>query len=191
MEHKSIVSKRKIKDFISKGIKLREFILTLPLQIPQATLFMYHFQIKAFDELSTREFHDLLQLRIGVFIVEQNCPYPELDGKDLESFHVIGRSDEGKTVATARILPQGISYPEVSIGRVSSHPDFRSTGLGHRLMDEIHAFIRKQFGNVPVRISAQAYLLEFYEKHGYISTGKEYLEDDIPHVEMVRGGVGI
>ncbi|MCE3294895.1 MAG: hypothetical protein K0R65_609 [Crocinitomicaceae bacterium] len=147
---------------------------------------MYQFEIKAFDDLSVREFHDILQLRVNVFIVEQNCPYPELDGKDLLSFHVIGRDQNGRVAATARILPPGVSYPEVSIGRVSSHPDFRGKGVGHPLMEAVLSFIEKQFGAVPVRISAQAYLLEYYKKHGFVPTGKEYLEDDIPHVEMLR-----
>ncbi len=145
----------------------------------------YHFEIKAFDDLSLREFHDILQLRVNVFIVEQNCPYPELDGKDPLSFHVLGRDESGRLVATARILPAGVSYDEVSIGRVSSHPDLRGKGIGHPLMEAILAFIRSESGAVPVRISAQAYLLAYYEKHGFVSTGKAYLEDDIPHVEML------
>ena len=147
---------------------------------------MYHFEIKAFGDLSAREFHDILQVRVNVFVVEQTCPYPELDGKDLLSFHVIGRDPEGKVIATARILPPGISYAEVSIGRVASHPDFRGKGVGHPLLESVLGFIEKQFGAVPVRISAQAYLVNYYEKHGFVSTGKEYLEDDIPHVEMLR-----
>lgn len=147
---------------------------------------MYHFEIKAFDALSARELHDILQLRINVFVVEQNCPYPELDGKDTLSFHVIGRDENGTLVATARILPQGISYPEVSIGRVASNPDYRGKGVGHPLMTAILEFIGRAFGQVPVRISAQSYLLAYYQKHGFVSTGKEYLEDDIPHVEMVK-----
>lgn len=147
---------------------------------------MYHFEIKAFDALSVKEFHDLLQLRINVFVVEQNCPYSELDDKDPLSFHVIGRDENGTLIATARILPAGISYPEVSIGRVASNPDYRGKGVGHPLMTAVLNFIGREFGEIPVRISAQAYLLAYYEKHGFVSTGKEYLEDDIPHVEMIR-----
>ncbi|MGV3630361.1 MAG: GNAT family N-acetyltransferase [Bacteroidota bacterium] len=148
---------------------------------------MYQFQVKAFQDLSVQEFHDILQLRIAVFVVEQNCPYPELDGKDPLSFHIAGRDSGGKVIAAARVLPPGISYEEVSIGRVSSAPAFRGKGVGHPLMEAALAFIERQFGPVPIRISAQAYLLQFYEKHGFVSTGKEYLEDDIPHIEMVRG----
>lgn len=147
---------------------------------------MYHFQTKHFSELSLVEFHDLLQLRINVFIIEQNCPYPELDGKDKKSYHITGRDELGKVVATARILPQKISYDEVSIGRVACDINFRRAGLGKELMQEIMNFIDSEFGQVSVRISAQAYLVKFYEKYGFISTGKEYLEDDIPHVEMLR-----
>jgi ElaA protein len=134
--------------------------------------------------LTVNEFHDLIQLRINVFVVEQNCPYPELDGKDKKSYHLICRDGLGKIVATTRILPQKISYDEVSIGRVVSDPLLRGSGLGHEIMKESLKFILDEFGKVPVKISAQKHLENFYEAHGFKSTGKEYLEDDIPHVEM-------
>ncbi|MFN5417648.1 MAG: GNAT family N-acetyltransferase [Flavobacteriia bacterium] len=146
---------------------------------------MYHFQIKHFTELSTIEFHDIIQLRINVFVVEQNCPYPDLDGKDKKAYHVIGRDGFGKIVATARILSPGVSYKEVSIGRVANAESERGKGLGVQLMEECLKFIAAEFGEVSVRISAQTYLLKFYESLGFKSTGKEYLEDDIPHVEML------
>lgn len=147
---------------------------------------MYHFQVKHFTELSTLEFHDILQLRINVFIIEQNCPYPELDGKDKKAYHVFARDGFGNLVATARILSQGVSYKEVSIGRVATSLDHRNKGLGQQLMSETLIFIKQEFDLVPIRISAQSYLVNFYETHGFISTGKEYLEDDIPHTEMLR-----
>lgn len=148
---------------------------------------MYSFEIKHFNELTAREFHDILQLRINVFIIEQNCPYPELDNKDLNAFHVLGKDYEGKIVATSRILAAGVSYDEVSIGRVSNDLENRNKGLGSMMMKAILDFIKKQFPGEAVRISAQSYLLKFYESHGFVSTGKEYLEDDIPHVEMLLG----
>jgi len=144
-----------------------------------------NFEIKAFDSLSLLEFHDLVALRIQVFVIEQNCPYQDLDGKDKKSFHVIGRDKNDEIKATARILPAGISYPEVAIGRVVVDPSERGTGAGHSLMNTCMEFIKNQFGAVAVRISAQKHLEKFYNQHQFISTGKEYLEDGIPHVEML------
>lgn len=142
--------------------------------------------IKHFSALSAKEFHDILQLRIDVFVVEQNCPYPELDGKDLDAYHFIGNNKEGETVATCRILPKGISYSELSIGRFATAKKIRQEGLGLEMMEEVLKFMEVQFGKEAIRISAQKYLVNFYSKFGFISTGKEYLEDDIPHVEMLR-----
>jgi len=144
-----------------------------------------NFEIKAFDSLSLHEFHDLVALRIQVFVIEQNCPYQDLDGKDKKSFHLIGRDKEGAIKSTARILPAGISYPEVAIGRVVVDPSERGTGAGHELMRSCMEFIENQFGKVPVRLSAQSHLEKFYMHHQFVSNGKEYLEDGIPHVEML------
>ena len=145
----------------------------------------YDFYVKRFDELTVDELHDLLALRIDVFVVEQNCPYPELDGKDKKAYHVIGTNAEGKVIATARILPSGISYDEVSIGRVASDFSFRGKGLGHQLMTCSMEYIKSRLGDGPVRISAQEHLEDFYGKHHFVSTGKKYLEDGIPHIEMI------
>ncbi len=144
-----------------------------------------NFEIKAFDSLSLHEFHDLVALRIQVFVIEQNCPYQDLDGKDKKSFHFIGRDNDSVIKATARILPAGISYPEVAIGRVVIDPSERGTGAGHDLMRSCMEFIENQFGKVPVRLSAQSHLEKFYMHHQFVSAGKEYLEDGIPHVEML------
>lgn len=143
-------------------------------------------QIKHFSELTASEFHDVLKLRVTVFVVEQNCPYLELDGKDKKSYHLLGRNGIGKMVATARILPPGLSYPETAIGRVAIDVDYRGKGFGHSLMSESMKFITAEFGAVPIRLSAQKHLEKYYESHGFLSTGKEYLEDNIPHVEMLK-----
>jgi ElaA protein len=142
-------------------------------------------QFKHFKELSATEFHDIVALRVKTFVVEQNCPYLELDGKDKKCYHLICRDGLGNVVATARLLPPGISYPEVSIGRVVVDDSLRGNGQGHLLMEKCMQFCLDEFGNVPVRISAQKHLESYYEKHRFYSTGKEYLEDDIPHVEML------
>jgi ElaA protein len=143
-------------------------------------------QIKHYSELTTNEFHDIIALRLKVFVVEQNCPYLDLDGKDKKSYHLICKDGFGRVVATARILPPGLAYPETAIGRVVTDELVRGKGVGHDLMRECMKFITDEFGaDAPVRLSAQKHLEGFYASHGYVSTGKEYLEDGIPHVEMI------
>ena len=143
-----------------------------------------NWQIKPYSELLTTEFHDIIALRLQAFVVEQNCCYLDLDGKDKKCYHLICRDGFGKVVATARILPPGLSYPTVSIGRVVVDESIRGNGSGHELMRQTMAFTAEEFGNPDIHISAQKHLESFYNKHGFFSTGKEYLEDDIPHVEM-------
>jgi len=143
-------------------------------------------QVKYYPELTTNEFHDIIALRLKAFVVEQNCSYLDLDGKDKKCYHLICRDGFGKVVATARILPPGISYTEVSIGRVVLDQEIRGKGIGHQLMEQSMKFINEEFGAVPVRISAQKHLENYYKTHNFISTGKEYLEDEIPHVEMLN-----
>ncbi len=138
-----------------------------------------------FKELKTDQWHNLLQLRINVFVVEQKCAYPELDGKDPECIHVWGERN-GRVVAVARVVPPGLSYHEVSLGRVATLEVNRGEGIGRKLMDFCIQTITTEFGRLPIRISAQTYLTPFYRSLGFEDTGKEYLEDDIPHVEMYR-----
>jgi len=139
---------------------------------------------KRFSELTTKEFHDVIQLREEVFVVEQDCPYLDVDGKDIDALHVFGTSGE-QVIATARILPQGISYDEVSIGRVVVSPNARGKGIGVELMKEVMYQIEKRFGAIPVRISAQTYLLKYYAEFGFQQEGEPYLEDNIPHIQML------
>jgi ElaA protein len=143
-------------------------------------------QVKHYPDLTTNEFHDIIALRLKAFVVEQNCSYLDLDGKDKKCYHLICRDGFGKVVATARILPPGIAYNEVSIGRVVLDQEMRGKGIGHQLMEQSMKFINEEFGVVPVRISAQKHLENYYKSHHFISTGKEYLEDEIPHVEMLN-----
>jgi ElaA protein len=146
---------------------------------------MINWEVKKFNELSLNDFHDLISLRIEIFVVEQDCPYQELDGKDKIAFHLIGKNEEGEIVATSRILDGGISYEEVSIGRVVVSDKVRGKGVAHRMMEKSKEFIKDHYGNVPIRISAQVYLEKYYGSHGFEFTGKKYLEDNIPHMEML------
>ena len=138
--------------------------------------------IKKFNELSTAEFHDIIQLRLAVFVVEQDCVYQDLDGKDRTALHIIGRNEEDAIVATARILHE--NSKKVIIGRVVVEKKFRKYGLGKELMKQSISDIIRLYGNIQINIAAQKYLLNFYSSLGFVSSGKEYLEDGIPHVEM-------
>ncbi len=143
------------------------------------------FTCKLFEALTVHELYDVMALRQEVFVVEQNCPYLDADGKDPFSWHVMGRDEQGRLIAYARLLPVGIAFERyASIGRVVSKPAVRGMGVGRLLMEQCLVQCRQRFGTVPLKISAQRYLLHFYERLGFQSTGEEYLEDGIPHVAM-------
>jgi len=139
-----------------------------------------------FNDLSTQQLFDLLKLRTEVFVVEQNCPYQEVDDKDLSAYHVMGYSNKKELIAIARILPKGISYPEISIGRVAVKQSYRNIGLAHELNERSIRFIENRLLATSIRLSAQSHLQSFYEKHRFKVVSEEYLEDGIPHVEMLR-----
>lgn len=141
--------------------------------------------IKSFKELNVSELYSIMQLRAEVFVVEQNCPYQDADGKDLRSWHLMGWKDN-TLIAYSRILPAKVSYEEVSIGRVVSSPSVRSSGAGKLLMKRSLEEIEKLFGKVPVRIGAQMYLQKFYEDFGFVREGDEYDEDGIAHIIMIK-----
>jgi ElaA protein len=144
------------------------------------------FKCVPFKDLTVYELYDILALRLEVFSVEQNCPYQDADGKDLEGWHLMGRDTEGVLVAYSRLLPEGVSYEGyASIGRVVCSPKVRGLGYGKILMTESIAQMKKLFPNQPVKIGAQSYLLKFYESLGFQPIGEEYLEDGIPHISMI------
>jgi len=145
-----------------------------------------NWNIKRFEDLSNEELYSILQLRCEVFSVEQNCAYQDLDGKDLKSFHISGVDETNELVAYSRIIPAGVSYDEVSIGRVVTSQKVRGTGIGKELMETTLHFIQQQFGSKSVRISAQSYLIKFYSDFGFKTHAAEYLEDNIPHIEMIK-----
>lgn len=141
--------------------------------------------IKHFNELSLKELYEIGRLRQEIFVVEQNCPYVDFDGKDFDCYHLMGFDSVGLQ-AYSRLVPAGISYTDdISIGRVVNSKQVRGTGIGRELMLESIKACEKIWGKRPIRISAQTYLLKFYNSLGFESTGKEYLEDDIPHTEML------
>lgn len=142
-------------------------------------------KIKSFENLSNKELYEILKLRQEVFIVEQTCYYLDADGYDEKAVHLWAEKEE-QILAYCRIFPQGIKYPETSIGRVLTHPEFRNLQLGKTLMEFALETIETRFDTKKCRISAQDYLIKFYSDFGFTDTGKKYLEDDIPHTEMVR-----
>ena len=141
--------------------------------------------LKPFDDLTPKELYNILQLRNEVFIVEQNCPYQDLDNKDLYAYHLMGMK-ENKLIAYSRLLAPGISYSESSIGRVVSSPAVRKTGIGKKLMTESIIQIQNLFQTDTIRIGAQLYLKKFYESFGFVQQGEVYPEDNIPHIIMLR-----
>ncbi|WP_281227237.1 GNAT family N-acetyltransferase [Flavobacterium aquiphilum] len=142
-------------------------------------------EIKPFEALSVNELYDILQLRSKIFVVEQNCVYLDIDGKDKVALHLFGTFD-GKIVAHARLFKSGISFDNASIGRVVVDPDYRDRKWGQELMKNAILGIKEHFGESQITIGAQLYLKKFYESLGFVQSSEMYLEDDIPHIEMVR-----
>jgi len=149
-------------------------------------------QSKTFTDLSLNQLYDLLKLRVDVFVVEQTCYYPDLDGdKDQldrhpQTVHLLGYQEE-QLVAYLRILPKGQSYPEhISIGRVATANYARGGGLGHELMSEALQLCQSAFPQENIKISAQQHLKQYYQKHGFSQVSEMYLEDGIPHIGMTK-----
>lgn len=142
-------------------------------------------KIKSFEEITTSELYEIIRARVDVFVVEQDCPYPDLDGYDQQAVHIWAEQDQD-VLAYCRIFNNGIKYPETSIGRVLTTEKARGKSLGKQLIQYAVETIENRFHTSEVRISAQDYLLRFYSGFGFVDTGKKYLEDNIPHTEMFR-----
>lgn len=148
---------------------------------------MITWQSLKFDALNTHQLFELLKLRVDVFVVEQECAYPELDEKDRHSqtHHLLGWEND-ELVAYARLLPPGVSYSSVSIGRVAIRGEYRKNGAGKALVAEAIARCELLWPHQAIEIGAQEYLLDFYQAFGFKATSTMYLEDGIPHVDMKR-----
>ena len=140
---------------------------------------------KKMSDLSPSELYTILKLRSEVFVVEQNCVYLDADGKDALSYHLCGWLNNELLVAYARLLPPGLSYPEASIGRVVTNPAHRKDGYGKILMQKAIENTRSLFNTSSIKIGAQQYLLRFYNGLGFTACSEPYMEDGIPHLEMV------
>ncbi|MGH4052984.1 MAG: GNAT family N-acetyltransferase [Clostridium sp.] len=143
-----------------------------------------NFEIKKFDELSVEEMYEILMLRSKVFVVEQQCIYEDCDGKDKNSYHLFAKENE-QIILYLRILKKGVSYDEISIGRLLVDKEHRGKGLAKQMMGYAIEFIKNNLNEKKVKISAQEYLLEFYLNIKFVKVSDVYLEDNIPHVEML------
>ena len=167
---------------------------------PQQAL---HWQCLPFERLSAHSLYAILQLRAEVFVVEQACVFQDMDGADAACFHLLGTdatalpglagciesADPVPTrplLAYARLVPAGLKYAEASIGRVVTSPAARGRALGHALMAQACRQLVSLWGPQPIRIGAQAHLQAFYGQHGFVTDSPPYMEDGIPHVEMLR-----
>ncbi len=145
---------------------------------------MMEWKLKKFDDLTSDELYGILKLRSEVFVVEQDCVYQDLDDKDQLSYHLFLEND-GETVAVSRIIPENVSYEEMSIGRVVVKENFRGQGLSKIMMKKAIDFIVDDLGKSEIRLSGQAYLVDFYENLGFKKVSDVYMEDNIEHFEFL------
>lgn len=145
---------------------------------------MLDITVKSFDQLSTKELYDLLQLRSEVFVVEQDCVYQDIDGKDQKALHILGFKDE-ILVAYTRIFKPGDYFELASIGRVVVEENQRLYKYGYDIMKASIQAIKTEYNQTKIKISAQCYLKRFYNNLNFLEVGEQYLEDGIPHVAML------
>jgi len=146
---------------------------------------MVEFSVKTFNEITASEMYQMLRLRSEVFVVEQDCVYQDIDNKDQKAFHVFGFKNQ-ELIAYSRIFDSGDYFNLPSIGRIVVKEEERQFKYGYELVDKSIQYILKNFTEKSILISAQTYLLKFYNSLGFIQQGEEYLEDGIPHIKMLR-----
>lgn len=138
-------------------------------------------QLRTFQELTLEELYSILKLRVDIFVVEQNCPYPELDDADQKSIHLFYK-EGGKIIAYVRVMPNQAG--NIRIGRVVTHIEFRGKKLSSQLMEAAMDYIISNQSSTGITLSAQEHLQHFYAKFGFVPVSDMYLEDGIPHVDM-------
>ncbi|MBV1924799.1 MAG: GNAT family N-acetyltransferase [Flavobacteriaceae bacterium] len=141
--------------------------------------------VKTFPELDINELYEILQLRSEVFVVEQDCVYQDIDGKDQKALHIIGKK-EGKVIAYTRCFNAGDYFEKSSIGRVVVEDSQRKFKYGHDIMKASIEAIQNKYQTYIIKVSAQVYLTKFYNSHGFFQVGEGYLEDGIHHIAMVK-----
>ena len=140
---------------------------------------MLQWRFTSFDELTVREVHDLYQARVGVFVVEQNCPFQDFDGLDPGCWHLLGRAPDGPLLAYCRLVPPGLKYAEPSIGRVLTTKEARGSGAGRELMAKAVGHAEHLWPGRAIRIGAQMYLERFYGGFGFVSEGESFFPEMI------------
>lgn len=143
-----------------------------------------NWKIKRFEKLTSEEVYKILGLRNEIFIVEQDCVYLDCDNKDFKSYHLFCENN-GELIAYLRIIDKGVSYDEISIGRVAVKKAYRTKGIAREMLSNAIDFILNNLNEKAIKIQAQSYLLDFYSSLGFKSISEEYLEDNIPHVDMI------
>ncbi len=146
-------------------------------------VYLVEYQVKKFEELSTAEFYAIVKERIAVFVVEQQCPYQEVDDIDGQAWHTYFQDTDGKILAYTRVYEE---VDSIHLGRVLVHQNNRKDGLGRKIVQETINMIQKKFPEKPIVIGAQEYLQAFYESFGFKAISDVYLEDDIPHIDMKK-----
>lgn len=142
-------------------------------------------KVKTFNELTNSQLYAILQERVNIFVVEQNCPYPEIDGHDHIAYHLFKELD-GEIVAYSRLFPKNTIYTEASIGRIIVKKAYRGKEYGKELLEKSIHFLNSELDEPTIKIQAQHYLLDFYRSFGFEQISEVYLEDGIPHIDMIR-----
>lgn len=140
--------------------------------------------LKTFDELNTHEMFEYLKLRQSVFVVEQTCPYPDIDDTDRKAHHLLAWQGT-ELAACARLIPAGVTYEHPSIGRIATSKQHRGTGLGRELVSQSIDHLHRLYPGTQTKIGAQERLEKFYQSFGFATVSTMYLEDDIPHIDML------
>ena len=143
-----------------------------------------YLQVIHYSDLTRDQLYQILHLRIQIFVVEQNCPYQELDDLDLKCFHIFGTIND-EIISVARLIPF-LESKKVAIGRICVKKSFRNKGYANKMMIQILKFLESEFVNFEIELSAQTYLKKFYQSFGFVSKGSTYLEDGIEHVLMKK-----
>ena len=138
---------------------------------------------KKFNKLTNDELYEIMALRAEIFVVEQKCPYNDVDGKDKQSIHM-WMEENGKIIAYIRIVDKGVSYDETSIGRVVVAKEERGRGLAREILEEGIKYITEKLGEKKITVGAQEYLKSFYESLGFVEVSDVYDEDGLPHLDM-------
>lgn len=152
----------------------------------QALTQSLHWHWQAFSELDTERLYQIMRARVDVFVVEQHCPYPELDGKDSQAHHLSAWNDAGELFAYLRVLPPGLRFTSPAIGRVLTTAQARGSGLGRELMMRGIKHCLDLYPGQDIELGAQHHLAPFYASLGFVAYGEVYLEDGIPHIDMCR-----